>query len=148
MMRTTLMLAAALQLGACAARPNDALVFTIEQALITAPQGADLGVTVEGDWDRLCIFRPFTPVARVDSVIGARWGAAASTNIEQSDSATLLTFLRGTDVRDYVLFPHEKGDWGTPGPETWYCRPRTSAVFQMRQPFDGSIPWIGPADGR
>lgn len=148
MMRTTLILAATLLVGACAARPNDALVFTIEQALITSPQGADLGEVVEGDWDRLCVFRPLTPVARVDSVIGRRWGAAAGTNIEQSDSAALLTFLRGTDVRDYVLFPREKGDWGTPGPETWYCRPRSSAVFVMRQPFDGTIPWIGPADGR
>lgn len=148
-MRTTIPgMLAVLLLSACAARPNDALLFTIEQALITSPQGADLGGVVGGDWDRLCIFRPFTTYEQVDSVIGTRWSATRSTQIEESDSATLLTFLRGADVRDYVLFPREKGDWGTPGPETWYCRPRGSAVFEMRQPFDGTIPWIGPADGR
>jgi hypothetical protein len=137
----------AVTLSGCATRPNDALVFTIEQALITAPQGADLGQSVQGEWDRICVFRPYTTYERVDSVIGARWRGARSTNIEQSDSATLLTFLRGTRVEDYVLFPRVKGDWGTPGPEQWYCRSRANAVFQLRQPFDGTIPWIGPADG-
>jgi hypothetical protein len=132
----------------CAARPNEALVFTIEQALITAPQGADFARSIPGDWDRLCVFRPYTTYAQVDSVIGAPWRDVRSSGIEMGDAATLLTFVRGTAVSEWVLYPRAKGDWGTPGPEQWYCRTRDNAVFQLRQPFDGGIPWIGPADGR
>src|SRR5690606_11125906 len=65
--------------SACSSQSSDPLVFTIEQALVTAPGGADLGRSVGGDWDRLCIFRPRTPTARVDSVLGAPWRGARST---------------------------------------------------------------------
>ena len=69
--------------SACVSQSNDALVFTIEQALATAPAGADLGRSVEGDWDRVCIFRPGTTYERVDSVLGAAWGAVRETEIDR-----------------------------------------------------------------
>lgn len=130
---------------ACASQSNDSLVFTIEQALVTSPGGADLGRSVGGDWDRMCIFRPGTPAARVDSVLGASWRGVGSTRIGETDSATLLVFASGTSVVEHAMYPIAKGDFGTPGPEQWYCLPRERAVFELRQPIDGSIPWIGPA---
>jgi hypothetical protein len=130
---------------ACASQSNESLVFTIEQALATASGGADLGRVIEGEWDRVCIFRPGTPYARVDSVVGASWRGARSTGIESTDSATLIAFVGGSNVDRHVMYPVVKGDFGTPGPERWYCLPRERAVFELRQPIDGSIPWIGPA---
>jgi hypothetical protein len=124
------------------------LEFTIEQALATVPQGADLGRVIEGEWDRICIFRPPTPVVRVDSVLGARWPGAADTGIASGEDATLIVFAAGARVVRHVMYPRAKGDFGTPGPEQWYCLPRSQAVFELRQPIDGSIPWIGPARGR
>lgn len=131
---------------ACASQSNDALVFTIEQALVTSPMGADFASAVDGDWDRVCIFRPRSTYARVDSVIGAEWPGVRGTGIETSDAATLIVFVRGTSVVAHVMYPIPKGDFGTPGPEQWYCRPHANAMFQLRRPIEGSIPWVGPVD--
>lgn len=129
---------------ACASQSNESLVFTIEQAFATAPAGADLGRSVEGHWDRVCIFRPGNTYERVDSVIGAPWSEVRATGLETGDDATLIAFVRGSTVVSHVMYPITKGDFGTPGPEQWYCRARDRAVFELRQPIDGSIPWIGP----
>ncbi|MBR9990040.1 MAG: hypothetical protein KFH98_09805 [Gemmatimonadetes bacterium] len=133
--------------SACMSQSSDSLVFTIEQALVTSPRAADFGRAVEGDWDRVCIFRPRTTYERVDSVLGESWPAVRQTGLETTDDATLIAFVRGTDVLSHVMYPIAKGDFGTPGPEQWYCRSRGNAVFELRQPIDGSIPWIGPASG-
>jgi hypothetical protein len=132
----------------CAPRPNGALEFTIEQALATSPEGADFAEAVAGDWARVCVFRPRTPFAVVDSVLGTAWADTRDTQIETRDDITLLVFARDGRVSGHVLYPVAKGDFGTPGPEQWYCRPRENAVFQLRQPIDGSIPWIGPVERR
>jgi hypothetical protein len=133
---------------ACASQSNDSLVFTIEQTLATSPTRADLSRTIAGDWDRICIFRPRTSYERVDSVLGAGWPEARGTGVETGDDATLIVFARGSSVIAHVMYPIAKGDFGTPGPEQWYCLPREAAVFELRQPIDGSIPWIGPARNR
>jgi hypothetical protein len=129
---------------ACASQSNDTLVFRIEQALATSPTGADFARAVEGDWDRICIFRPRTTYERVDSVLGAPWPAVRETGVQTSDDGTLIVFARGSAVVSHVVYPITKGDFGTPGPEQWYCRERENAVFEMRQPIEGRIPWIGP----
>ena len=131
---------------ACASQSNDTLVVTIEQALVTSPAGADFASIVSGDWDRVCIFRPRTPYERIDSVLGAAWSYARATGLESSDDAALIAFVRGDRVSTHAMYPVTRGDFGTPGPEQWYCRPRADAVFQLRQPIDGSIPWVGPVD--
>jgi hypothetical protein len=130
---------------ACASQSNDSLVFTIEQALATSPGGADFARAVAGDWDRVCIFRPRTTYERVDSVLGVRWPGTRETGIETNSDATLIAFARGSTVVTHVMYPIAKGDFGTPGPEQWYCLPRARAVFELRLPIDGRIPWIGPA---
>ena len=133
---------------ACASHSNESLVFTLEQALATSPGGTDFTRVVEGEWSRVCIFRPRTPYARVDSVIGARPDGVPGTARATPDDSTLIAFVRGRAVDSHVLYPVSKGDFGTRGPEQWYCLPRENAVFELRQPIDGSIPWIGPADNR
>lgn len=140
-------LALAIPLVACSGEQEESLVFTIEQALATNPEGADLGRIIGGDWDRVCVFRADTPSERVDSAIGARRETAVGTR-ESTDSAALLVFVRGTTVVKHARYPVRKGDFGTPGPATWYCRPREDAVFQLRHPIDGAIPWIGPVEAR
>lgn len=133
---------------ACASQSNETLVFTMEQALATSPGGADLTRVVDGEWDRVCIFRPRTTYERVDSVLGAEWPAARDIGIETEDDATLVAFVRGSTVVDHVMYPITRGDFGTPGPEQWYCLPRDRAILELRQPIDGSIPWIGPPPRR
>lgn len=129
---------------ACASQSNASLAFTIEQALATSPAGADLGRIIDGEWDRVCIFRPGNTYERVDSVIGTAWPDARDTGLETGEDATLIVFVSDSTVVSHVMYPIAKGDFGTPGREQWYCRARDNAVFQLRQPIDGSIPWIGP----
>ena len=130
----------------CAQQSNEALVFTIEQTLNTNTT-ADFGRLVPGDWTTICVFRPGTPYATVDSALGKSWGGVQATEIEARDDVTLLVFHRDGVVIEHVLFPVPKGDFGTPGPEQWYCLPRASAVFEIRHPIEGRIPWIGPVRG-
>lgn len=132
----------------CASQSNESLVFTLEQALATSPGGTDFTRVIQGDWSRVCIFRPQTPYERVDSVIGARPPGVAGAGSRTPEDSTLIAFVRGSAVESNVLYPVSKGDFGTRGPEQWYCLPRERAVFELRQPIDGSIPWIGPADNR
>ncbi|HEX6134042.1 MAG TPA: hypothetical protein VFZ24_08760 [Longimicrobiales bacterium] len=145
------MLAASLLLAlaatSCAQPSNDSLVFRLEQALATSAR-TDFAQVVPGDWDRVCVFRPGTTYERVDSVLGTAWSGTRSTGIAARDDATLLVFARGGTVVEHVLYPIRKGDFGTPGPEQWYCRQRTRAVFELRQPIEGRIPWIGPVERR
>jgi hypothetical protein len=131
----------ALMSSACA---GQSLEFAIEQALATSPQGANFADVVRGDWDRICIVRPYVPAGQIESLLGVRWSGARDTGIDRNDDATLLVFARDSSVVEHVMYPRRKGDFGTPGPEQWYCRARADAVFQLRQPIDGSIPWIGP----
>ena len=130
-------------LAGCAGGSDETLVFTIEQALATSPNGAVLGRSVSGGWDRMCIFRPNTAPAVIDSVIGRPWREAES-DFSADDAHTLLVFATGERVDRWVLYPRAKGDF-TP-PEGRHCVARDDAVFQVRQPIDGSIPWVGPVN--
>lgn len=135
-------IAAVLLLQACASRPDETLVFTIEQALATSPNGASLDRQVPGAWERLCIFRPQTPVAVIDSALGFSWRGAADSGIATDEDHTLLVFATADEVDRFVMYPREKGDFTAA--EGTYCMAREDAVFQLRQPIDGSIPWVGP----
>jgi len=126
-----------LLLAACGG-PDETLEFTIQQALTTSPTAADLGHAVSGEWDRLCIFGAYTPPATIDSVLGTRSGPRAA----DTDHVDLLVFARGDDVERYVLYPASKGNFTAAEGE--HCVRREDAVFQVRQPIDGSIPWVGP----
>jgi hypothetical protein len=136
-----LLLAATAAVGACDRPGDDELVFAIEQAIATSPRGAALDGVVGGTWDRLCVFTFHTPVAVVDSVVG---GSARTGSGDTLGTHALLVFLRGERVVERIEYPREKGDFAAPGESPWYCIPRGEAVFQMRQPIEGEIPWIGP----
>ena len=133
---------AACTLGGCASRADETLVFTIEQALATSPNGASLDRQVSGEWERLCVFRPYTPVPLIDSALGFEWRGARSAGLDVTDTHTLLVFATADDVDRYVMFPRAKGDFTLA--DDGSCIDRRDAVFQLRQPIDGSMPWVGP----
>jgi hypothetical protein len=128
----------------CVPAGDDELVFSIEQALATSPQGAAFADVVPAQWDRLCVFTRYSTLAQVDSVTGA---VTAGERSAQLDTYTLLAFMDGSRPAARVEYPREKGDFGAPGPAPWYCVDRDAAVFQLRHPIEGGIPWIGPVEG-
>lgn len=125
----------------CATSNDETLVFSIRQALATSGDGAAMGDAVAGDWDRMCVFTTNADSATIDSVT-----ASAVRDSERTMPApySLLAFMRGERAEETVRYPVDQGEFAAPGPEPWYCLPRDSAVFEMRSPIDGSIPWIGP----
>lgn len=135
---------AAVLLAGCVRAADDDLVFSIEQALATSPQGAAFEHVVPAQWDRLCVFTRYATLAQVDSVIGDV--IVAGDESAALDTHALLAFMDGTRSAARVRYPREKGDFAAPGPATWYCLGREDAVFQLRHPIEGGIPWIGPIE--
>jgi hypothetical protein len=137
--------AAAALLSACVPAGDDDLVFSIEQALITSPDGATFDRAVPVPWDRLCVFTRYATLAQVDSVVGsvAATRDAAATPL---DTYALLAFMDGGRAAARVRYPREKGEFAAPGPPHWFCLDRADAIFQMRYPIEGGTPWIGPVD--
>lgn len=130
--------------GACAGRSDESLVFSIQQALATSSSGAAMAEVVAGDWDRLCVFTPNATASQVDSVTDSAVSAADRTS---PAGYSLLAFMEGDRLERSVEYPLDKGEFAAPGPTPWYCLAKDAAVFEMRSPIDGSIPWIGPVGG-
>lgn len=139
-MRTLGILACLLACG-CATSNDETLVFSIQQALATSGDGAALADVVPGEWDRLCVFTTNAALATIDSVTAS---AVRDPDRPAPAGYSLLAFMRGARVEETVRYPVDLGEFAAPGPQPWYCLPRDAAVFEMRSPIDGSIPWIGP----
>lgn len=139
-MRAPGILACVLLCG-CATSNDDTLVFSIRQALVTSGAGAAMADVVTGDWDRLCVFTTNAAAATIDSVTAS---AVRDPDRPAPADYSLLAFMRGEREEKTVRYPIEQGEFAAPGPEPWYCLTRDAAVFEMRSPIDGSIPWIGP----
>lgn len=131
-------------LAACVRMADDDLVFSIEQALITTPAGADLGRVVTGDWDRVCVFTRHARAMQADSLLGDDWRTLAWSDADTLDTHTLLAFIRGDELVRHTMYTVHKGEFARVGADPWYCLPRERATFQLRQPIEGGNPWIGP----
>ncbi|UYN90164.1 MAG: hypothetical protein KIT08_02740 [Anaerolineales bacterium] len=55
-------------------------------------------------WDRVFVFTPYTPPEVVNSVVCGIWPGAWLTNIQHSDYATLLLFVKDCRVVQHVMF--------------------------------------------
>lgn len=141
MTRVAAAIALILVQAACASRSDDSLVFSIQQALATTSGAVAMADVVPDTWDLLCVFTRNAASTQIDSV--------TSSVVRDPDRAvpadySLLAFLSRGDLEHRVAYPIDKGEFAAPGPEPWYCLSREAAVFEMRAPIDGSIPWIGP----
>lgn len=133
--------AAVVLLAGCASGGDDSMVFSIHQSLATSGGPVAMAEIVPGDWDRMCVFTTNATSAQVDS--------GSSSTVSDPDRVppvdySLLAFMEGDAAARTTRYPVDRGEFAAPGPEPWYCLPRDAAVFEMRSPIDGSIPWIGP----
>lgn len=125
-------------------RTDDSLIFTIEQALATAPTGASLDRSVPGDWDRLCIVSPAAHDAVLDSLLGFVWRDAPAGAAEETH--TLLLFAQGDHVLHPVAYPLARARFQPLD----YCVERQRAVFIVDHAGTGPLvrprePPRGPA---
>lgn len=80
------------------------------------------------DWDRVCIFGPYTGNAAARSVLGTDvWDIEKYNRISTSDSISTLIFMNGKSVSYAIDFPRGEADFAK---LTLRCVPRASAVFE------------------
>jgi len=114
-----------------------------DQFSASGRKGVDLAAAVPGNWDRVCILGPYSSDAVAAQTLGFTWPAETLTDIEQDDGISLLVFVQGKSVIDYVEHSRGSGDFSN---LTGRCFPRTSTKFvQVAEPVKG---WSGlfPAD--
>lgn len=87
------------------------------------------------DWEKLYMFPPHTPLADVERTLGFKWSAAKSTRIHERDDITLLVFVMGRTVQEYIEQPRISGDFS-----------RLKAAYPY-PPRDGYFECVGEEEG-
>jgi hypothetical protein len=80
------------------------------------------------EWEKFYMFPPYTPVADVERALGFRWGTAQKTRIHERDDITLLVFVIGRTVQDYIEQPRGAGDFSRLKPG--YAYPPREGYFE------------------
>ena len=62
-------------------------------------------------WEKFYVFPPYTPIADVEKVLGFKWRAAKKTRINERDDITLLVFVTGRTVQEFIEHPRDEGDF-------------------------------------
>jgi hypothetical protein len=80
------------------------------------------------DWEKFYMFPPRTPIADIEKALGFKWGAAKKTRINERDDITLLVFVIGRTVQDYIEQPRDAGDFSRLKPG--YAYPPREGYFE------------------
>jgi hypothetical protein len=80
---------------------------------VQASYTASLDLTLVGpaDWERLCIFGPYTTNDLVEADLGFKWNADAESAVSVSDGINLIVFTRGKKVVAFVDHKRRDGDF-------------------------------------
>ncbi len=62
-------------------------------------------------WETLYVFPPHTPLNYIEQTLGFKWGKSKDTRIDEREDITLLVFVTGQTVSEYVEHPRSKGDF-------------------------------------
>jgi hypothetical protein len=100
-------------------------------------------IRTRNDWDRVCIFGPYTTNAAALPVLGTGdWDIERLNRISVSDSISTLMFMNGKAASYAIDFPRAEADFAK---LTLRCFPRAAAVFERVHNADGA-PEFAPAD--
>ena len=95
------------------------------------------------EWDRVCVFGPYTSDDHVKEVTGVDDSAAAAYDIRSNDRIDVLMFIAGDRIARSVAHSRARGDFG---PElVGKCYSRAQAVFLVRTPPPDGWGDIGPS---
>jgi len=97
------------------AKSNSGFVSRLERSALSAKGSGDSTVTISAvtdfAWDKLFIFAPYTPVAKIETELGYKWAEAEGTAIQSSDTFYLLVFTKNEKVVNFFKFPRTIGDF-------------------------------------
>lgn len=114
------------------------LVQAIQRNKVGEIDKVDLSLLTSFSWDKLYIFRPYSPPEYIDTVLGKYWIGSRFTEIEWSDRISLLVFTKNGQVVQYVEFPRNQGDFSLAANEKGYSI--TEAQFIMDE--KGQMIWV------
>ncbi|UCH84695.1 MAG: hypothetical protein JSW50_03095 [Candidatus Latescibacterota bacterium] len=63
------------------------------------------------EWEKFYVFAPRTTVETIEKTIGFGWRAAKKTKISERDDITLLVFVAGFTIHEYIVQPRAEGDF-------------------------------------
>jgi hypothetical protein len=81
-------------------------------------------------WEKVCILGPYMTNGEAKTTLGFEWDAESKTSIRTNEGISLLLFVRGDQVVEYVEHPRRLGDFTN---LTMRCFPREKAVFVQHQ---------------
>ena len=98
----------------------------------------DLGTTVLGEWERVCVVGPYSSDASIAKTLGFPWPTKGRSTIASNEGVTLLLFVRQGTVTSWVEHPRASGDFTN---ISGRCFERSQAKFrQVNHPPKG---WAG-----
>jgi hypothetical protein len=85
----------------------------------------DLAVSVPGNWEKVCVFGPYSNNETIKKTLGFEWGTEAKTSIQTDEGISLLLFVRENRAITYIEHPRNHGDFSN---LTAQCFPRKNAA--------------------
>lgn len=91
------------------------------------------------NWNKLYIFKPYTPIKDINDSLGFVWKNADKTQINQDDSFNLLVFTQKDRIIKYIKWPRGKGDFSKIEPTIYFDK---SARFLLKKEKFGDQDWL------
>jgi hypothetical protein len=88
----------------------------------------DLSTEIEGDWDKVCLFTPYSSNQEAERLIGFEFDIESKSNIYELDSITLFLVVKRRQVIDYFEVPRNSIDFSAREAD---CYPREKAWFNI-----------------
>ncbi len=71
----------------------------------------NLGEAVSGDWERVCIFGPYSDNKAAQKSLGISWDLEKHSSIASNDGIALLVFVKGKKVVEHIEHSRKDGDF-------------------------------------
>ncbi len=87
------------------------LISKIEEEQFTTDEiELDFEELFDFKWDKVYVFKPYTPIDEVNKQLGFTWLGAKSTGIDYRDDVNLIVFVENNQVAQYIELPRSYGD--------------------------------------
>ena len=112
-----------------------------KQFELSGRRSVDLAKAAPGPWEKVCIIGPYMDNTGVSATLGFEWDSRSKTSILTNDSISLLLFVRGNQVVEYVEHPRKHGDFSNLNTR---CFAREKALFMQDQAPAAGWPGLIP----
>jgi len=112
-MRYGLFVILAFMLASCGGWAGQSKISSEIERQISQTNGQTINLSEVGgpEWERVCIFGPYSNNAMARKVLGFAWDMEANTSIALSDGINILVFVKGSSVVAYTEHSRRLGDF-------------------------------------